>query len=413
MREPRVDAPLAAGGTPARVPLWRAAASQRLRDLAWCTLSPPLLARLPAASIAPGNPAGAVPARWPARAQAAWEHWLQAADPDGLPPTVDELAAGERDGRSLRLGRHAERLLHFALERCAGLELIAANLPVRRSSPRGVQTLGELDFVWRDLSDGAMVHWEMAAKFYLLVEPAAPGSGAGGVGAEAREAARLRSFVGPNLVDRLADKLDHIVRRQLPLGHSPEALGLLGQSPARSEAYLLGWLFYRDGRQPDWLEGAGFAPDHQRGWWSTLPSWAAWASGRGDVRWCRLPRSRWLSGALVPAQQTEDAATLQAGLAARFADPRDDRHWRRESPVMVCEMEPAGPGAPGMWREVSRGFVVPPDWEQRARLRAGEAQGTQGAQGANGGEAAEEAEGDNGDGNGTSGVLAADAAPSD
>ncbi|AOZ06101.1 DUF1853 family protein [Cupriavidus malaysiensis] len=368
MREPRLEAALAAGGTPARVPLWRASPSRRLRELAWCTLSPQLLERLP------DGPGGATPARWPVAAQAAWERWLQAADPERLPPTIDELAAGERDGRSLRLGRHAERLLHFALERCAGLELLAANLPVRRASARGVQTLGELDFVWRDRADGAIVHWEMAAKFYLLVEA----EGAGDL-CDADEAAHLRHFVGPNLVDRLADKLDHTVRRQLPLGRSAEALALLGQAPDRSEAYLLGWLFYRDGRRPDWLEDAGFAPDHLHGWWSTLPSWSGWAARQAGARWCRLSRSQWLSGALVSAAQTLDAATLQEELAGRFAEPRADRHWRRESPVMVCELEPAGAEAPGMWREVSRGFVVPLDWEQRARLRAGGGPAAQGS----------------------------------
>ncbi len=288
--------------------------------------------------------------------QAAWERWLSHADPASLPATIGELANGITDGlpeepgrtRSLRLGRHAERLLHFALRHAPGLELLAANLPVRRAHGNGIQTLGELDFVWRDQGSGEVVHWEMAAKFYLRVD----GDGSQPPG--------LRGFVGPNLVDRLGDKLDHIVQRQLPLARTPEARRLLGHAVDRSEVYLLGWLFYRDGQLPPGLDTVGIAGNHLYGWWSALDDWFARASQAAGTRWCRLPRPGWLSGALLEERDTEDAASLQEALARRFADPADDRGWRRESPVMLCELEPAGAQAPGWWRERSRGFVVPP-----------------------------------------------------
>jgi hypothetical protein len=41
-------------------------------------------------------------------------------------------------------------LLHFALDHAPGIELLAANVPIRRANGHGVQTLGELDVVWRD-----------------------------------------------------------------------------------------------------------------------------------------------------------------------------------------------------------------------------------------------------------------------
>ena len=37
---------------------------------------------------------------------------------------------------------------------------------------------------------------------------------------------------------------------------------------------------------------------------------------------------------------------------------------------MVCELV-QDEAMPGIWRERSRGFVVPDDWEARAALRAG------------------------------------------
>jgi len=349
-----------AGAAPVGVevsPLWRDGASQRTRDLAWCSLSPPLLARLPVS--ADGTPAQL--ARWPAGTLVSWQAWLASADPGQLPETLTELSElAIPDGRSLRLGRHAERLLRFTLEHAPGIELLAANVPVRRAGNGGIQTLGELDFVWRDALSGASVHWEMAAKFYLFVD--------GGAG----QRSLSHNFVGPNLADRLGDKLEHLVQRQLPLGLTPEARALLGHAIDRSEIYLLGWLFYRDGVLPAGLDALGIAPDHLRGWWSSLDDWferATDASCQG-ARWCRLPRANWLSCARVATDQTDSAEALHAMLAQRFADTRDTHNWRRESPVMLCELEPLGDSASPLWVERSRGFVVPPGWEQRAIERA-------------------------------------------
>ncbi|CAG9180773.1 DUF1853 family protein [Cupriavidus pampae] len=351
------------------LPLWRGAPSQRVRDLAWCSLAPPLLSRLPIPdSVAPAFQL----ARWPAAPRDAWVRWLAAAAPATLPETLAELGAdaGARAGnRSLRLGRHAERLLHFALSHAFGLELLAANVPVRQRHDHGIRTLGELDFVWRDPAQGEVVHWEMATKFYLHVDATA------GAGMTEAPVADLRAFVGPNLVDRLGDKLDHIVRRQLPLGRTAEALAALGGGIDRGEVYLLGWLFYRNGRTPPGLDALGIAPDHLRGWWSTIEDWSTRASTRPGSRWCRLPRADWLSGlrlGITPADGEpvlEDVGALHAALAERFADAHPDHSWRRESPVMLCELAPLGAGGQDGWIEISRGFVVPDGWEARARER--------------------------------------------
>jgi hypothetical protein len=339
-------------GADGQVPLWRRAVSQRTRDLAWSSLSPPLLSSLPE------DAAAARLARWPSGVRAAWQAWLAQADPATLPETITELSdhPDHAGSRSLRLGRHAERLLHFALQHAPGIELLAANVPIRRANGHGVQTLGELDVIWRDPAAGETVHWEMAAKFYLMVDGVAD----------------RRAFVGPNLVDRLGDKLEHIVRRQLPLGRTAEAQAIIGHAIDRSEVYLLGWLFYRDGVPPPGLDALAIAPDHLHGWWSTLDDWMGRASAQagGPVRWCRLPRADWLSGARMPEADTESAESLHAVLAERFGDAHPDHAWRRDAPVMVCELEPAGPEQPGIWVERSRGFVVPPGWETRAIERA-------------------------------------------
>ncbi len=67
VRELRPDLSLSHGGNGVHAPvppLWRQALSQRTRDLAWCTLSPPLLESLPGTANG-----GARLARWPAGAR--------------------------------------------------------------------------------------------------------------------------------------------------------------------------------------------------------------------------------------------------------------------------------------------------------------------------------------------------------
>jgi hypothetical protein len=66
-------------GADGQTPLWRRAPSQRTRDLAWSSLSPPLLSRLP-----DGADVVRV-AQWPAGVRAAWQDWLAQADPSTLP----------------------------------------------------------------------------------------------------------------------------------------------------------------------------------------------------------------------------------------------------------------------------------------------------------------------------------------
>lgn len=60
-----------------------------------------------------------------------------------------------------RLGRYYERLWQFAVTHAPGVELVAANLPIRV----GGHTLGELDMLLRD-RDGVH-HLELAIKLYL------------------------------------------------------------------------------------------------------------------------------------------------------------------------------------------------------------------------------------------------------
>lgn len=74
----------------------------------------------------------------------------------------------DRPGLNLnqKLGHLYESALAVLLEASPRYDLIAQNLQLQKDAHT---TVGELDFLLRDLSDGRLVHLELATKFYLAV----------------------------------------------------------------------------------------------------------------------------------------------------------------------------------------------------------------------------------------------------
>jgi hypothetical protein len=260
--------------------------------------------------------------------------------------SVDWLATLERDSGALdaalgapelgaphysRLGLYAEKLLAFYFQH-RGV-LAAHGLQVRASRNH---TVGEFDFLLRQ--GGALLHWELATKFYLLAgAPAASG---------------LDCMVGPNLADTLELKIRKILDRQLVLGRHPAAQTLLPRAVDRAQALVKGWLFYPGGMvQPM----AGIAPSHNHGFWSTREQ----IGGLACERWMIVPRLQWLA----PLKERIGAAVLsrtglEGLLAARFADS--------SVPLLVAAVREAN----GWLLETERGFIVPDDWPRRAAAKA-------------------------------------------
>ena len=150
-----------------------------VRDLAWVILAPPMLSDTP----------------WPQRHPLAGSDWVQA--PERLEHWLRQLDRDSYDllhwlsqARTRRLGLYYERLWQFAVQHAPGIELIAANLPIRREG----HTLGELDMLLRD-RDGVH-HLELAIKLYL-----GPQNGDGHDTAQ---------WLGPGCHDRLDRKLAHL-----------------------------------------------------------------------------------------------------------------------------------------------------------------------------------------------------------
>ncbi|MBD1587423.1 DUF1853 family protein [Pseudomonas typographi] len=285
-----------------------------VRDLAWALTSPPLLAH------------SAWPQRHPLHASewaqapqrlAAWLHTLDA-EPSAL---LAFLA--QRSVR--RLGLYYERLWQFAVAAAPGVELLAANLPVRD----GARTLGEFDMLLRDAV--GTHHVELAVKFYL-----GPPNGHGRSTSE---------WLGPGCHDRLDRKLAHLGEQQLRLAQQPAAttvLAAIGACQPVASLWLGGYLFYPWPRGG--LAALGAHPAHLRGTWLHRRHWRAFADSVPHARFSPLPRARWLA----------PAASLQ-GL-----DGEQLEHWLQgQEPLMQAQMV-VRVNAEG--DEQARLFVVPDPW---------------------------------------------------
>lgn len=299
---------------------WQHLYDPHVRSLAWMLTSPSMLAKN--SPVWHHQIANLIlPERSKLRA------WLQALDQQ---PTQLHEALALHTHR--RLGHYAENLLAFYLKH-AGL-LYLHGLQVHEDN---FSTIGEFDFLLNE-PDG-LLHWEIATKFYLFEQ-----------GDELTHKADLADYLGPNLADTLAAKMDKIFNRQLTLSHHLAAQKLLPKKVVAAKALIKGWLFYREQRLSE-IFIDGIAPDHCRGYWWTLK----------DIERLTIPyfmileRLQWLA----PAQTRLDSVMVQQQLHDALF-----RHFQRDNaPVMLALMHKNG----DVMQEYCRGMVVPDDWQKRAK----------------------------------------------
>jgi len=291
-----------------------------VRDLAWVILAPPMLSQTP----------------WPQRhplAGSDWvqapdqlEHWLRALDQHSEPLQQWLALATTR-----RLGRYYERLWQFAVEHAPGVELLAANLPIRL----GGHTLGELDLLLRD-RDGVH-HLELAIKLYL--------------GPQQADGRDPGNWLGPGSNDRLDRKLKHFSQHQLPMSNRPESREILAKLDIQTftaSLWLGGYLLY------PWpghaLPPAGAHPQHLRGRWLHQRDWPAFIHQNAEGCWQPLPRHAWLA----PAHATPEGLWSKQQLDVWLAE----LHPQAPAQLMVRLVE----NGCGDWEEAESLFLVADLW---------------------------------------------------
>ena len=347
-------------------------------------------------------PAADLPlAGWPVGALQEMNDWL-AQESNAPPALVDDV-----DTRFRRLGRYAEALLLTALQHAACIELLAHHTPIHINTDKdnlpSRQTIGELDYIWRDRRNQQVWHWELAVKYYLYVPQAS----------RARDTER---FIGLQQRDTLLRKTTILRNKQLPLSARPEVAHLLGLRVDTAAAYVKGWLFYplKGKRWDDYALAEPLTQTllnrrHLRGWWLSHADFVKRLEQQADsdaLRWRVLPRMQWLSPHQTDAAHTLDARALLTYLQAWFGLDTADHGPRpgllavalapsvltapvyapaaipdaREAPDKDVT-EPgsgaaaAGSGAgqppatsPGQtYTEIHRGFVVADDWADAIR----------------------------------------------
>lgn len=104
----------------------------------------------------------------------------------------------------LVMGKRMEHFFKEIITKSSKIDLIAHNIQLHRKKT----TLGELDFLIKDLIQNKILHVELMYKIYVY-DPNLP--------------SELARWIGPNRKDSLIEKLGRVIKHQLPLLFSPEA----------------------------------------------------------------------------------------------------------------------------------------------------------------------------------------------
>ncbi len=245
------------------------------------------------------------------------------------------------------LGIYYETLWQAIFRQLPDTRVISCNRQVQA----GKRTLGEFDLIYYCEVRQAFIHREMAVKFYLGL----PSSDS------------LSGWFGPGLEDRFDKKADRLLNHQSVLGqttegrHSLEALGITEVIP---EILLQGGLFYP-------FEGALAAPiqlsdQHLRGDWLPIGALDHYLDSQKFDAVTHLNKSQWI------------ISSCDSPLSPIARNDMQAVDWLRQHAISLLEHCRGPAMLAGLvcqddhYRETTRFFLVPDNWEDEARLRLGQ-----------------------------------------
>ncbi len=100
---------------------------------------------------------------------------------------------------NLRLGHLAEKVVSALIKSSANYEVLQENIQVMENE----KTIGEIDFLIKEIATNRLIHMELAYKFYLF-DP--------NLSSEP-----TNNWIGPNRNDSLKEKLEKLKKKQFPL----------------------------------------------------------------------------------------------------------------------------------------------------------------------------------------------------
>jgi len=303
------------------MPMEASFANNYVRDLAWAIFSPPMV---PHIDTDQGQ------ARAPQfELTAARRQWL--VDLDANPtPLLSFLA--QRQSRFL--GIYFESLWRFFLSHDETATLLASNRQVIENG----RTVGEFDVFYRCHRRNTVVHLELAVKFYL--------------GMPIRSDADLQHagfWLGPNCVDRLDLKIEHLRTHQLPLIGHASAHDWLQQEqlqPGIQEIAFHGYLYYP--RQLVEPAPSIANAQHLRSFWLRDDQLEKLRE-QDSKKYRIVPRLQWLC-----AHQVDDGEWQDFGIFSESVHKELDTALMQ--PVLCEETDINAPLA------LRRFFVAPQDW---------------------------------------------------
>jgi len=130
--------------------------------------------------------------------------------------SIDDIARLDMP-KYLRLGNRLEHFFSFIIQESKDFEMLAQNIQIIENKV----TLGELDFIIKNLKNNEIYHIELGGKLYLY-DPNLEGE--------------LARWVDPNYTDSLLKKLDKLQTFQFPLLHhsfTQKTLTLLKIDPSQ------------------------------------------------------------------------------------------------------------------------------------------------------------------------------------
>lgn len=308
--------------------------NQYVRDLAWLFWSPSIL------NFSNGF-----------QRQPLDSKWLEQLDknPQGL---VEHLSS-----KNLKmLGPYFEALWEFYFNHYPGVKLIAKNLQVFDQG----KTIGEYDFIYRDLKSKRNYHLEVAVKYYLgnqrKIEEIQEKRG---LDLSSPQAQCL--WVGPGTRDRLDKKSLKLSQHQSQLSATvagKSALKSVGIQQVTSHVCLLGYLFYPVDYQM--LPPFDVRDNHLRSCWLTKESIPLYLDS--NSKFAIVDKPHWLAPISSSDRKLLDRNQLESSLATQFSEiphPRLIAEFKQISTKNTKETHELTGLSSNFY------FIVPKEWPKR------------------------------------------------